>query len=139
MPQDYLKTEFRFGPNQSFLSKASCPRTLELNSFTVPVRSSTNMEEDLVFSTVHSTVFKESESLEGKCDKIEGYDFNQGVNYPKLLRSMLTTGFQASNLGEAIDIVNQMVSRKLQSFFFYDCDIDLTCCLNCIEARMETC
>lgn len=67
------------------------------------------MEEDRVFSSVHSTVFKESESLEGKCDKIEGYDFNEGVNYPKLLRSMLTTGFQASNLGEAIDVVNQMV------------------------------
>lgn len=67
------------------------------------------MEEDRVLSSVHSTVFKESESLEGKCDKIEGYDFNQGVNYPKLLRSMLTTGFQASNLGEAIDVVNQMV------------------------------
>lgn len=67
------------------------------------------MEEDHVFSSVHSTVFKESESLEGKCDKIEGYDFNQGLNYPKLLRSMLTTGFQASNLGEAIDVVNQMV------------------------------
>ncbi|CAG7891256.1 unnamed protein product [Brassica rapa] len=83
----------------------------------VPVRSSTNMEEDRVFSTVHSTVFKESESLEGKCDKIEGYDFNQGVNYPKsisnLLRSMLTTGFQASNLGEAIDIVNQMIDWRL--------------------------
>uniref|UniRef100_M4EIY1 Folylpolyglutamate synthase n=1 Tax=Brassica campestris TaxID=3711 RepID=M4EIY1_BRACM len=79
----------------------------------VPVRSSTNMEEDRVFSTVHSTVFKESEPLEGKCDKIEGYDFNQGVNYPKLLRSMLTTGFQASNLGEAIDIVNKMLDWRL--------------------------
>lgn len=66
-------------------------------------------EENRVLSSVHSTVFKESESLEGKCDKIEGYDFNEGVNYPKLLRSMLTTGFQASNLGEAIDVVNQMV------------------------------
>lgn len=83
--------------------------------------------EDRVFSSVHSTVFKESESLEGKCDKIQGYDFNQGVNYPKLMRSMLTTGFQASNLGEAIDVVNQMVfipsdSRICQnknSFFFF--------------------
>lgn len=71
------------------------------------------MEEDRVFSSVHSTVFKESESLEGKCVKIEGYDFNEGVNYPKLLRSMLTTGFQASNLGEAIDVVNHMVFCSL--------------------------
>ncbi|XP_010543758.1 PREDICTED: deoxyhypusine synthase isoform X1 [Tarenaya hassleriana] len=69
--------------------------------------------EDHDLSSVHSTVFKQSESLEGKCIKIEGYDFNQGVNYPKLIRSMLTTGFQASNLGEAIDVVNQMLDWRL--------------------------
>lgn len=39
-----------------------------------------------------------------------GYDFNKGVDYPELLRSMLNTGFQASNLGKAIDIVNEMVT-----------------------------
>lgn len=67
-------------------------------------------EEDHVVTSVHSTVFKESESLEGKCIKIEGYDFNQGVNYPQLLKSFVTTGFQASNLGDAIQVINQMVS-----------------------------
>ena len=60
-------------------------------------------------ASAHSAVFKESESLEGKCIKIEGYDFNQGVNYPLLLKSMVTTGFQASHLGDAIQVVNQMV------------------------------
>uniref|UniRef100_A0A803MIL6 Uncharacterized protein n=1 Tax=Chenopodium quinoa TaxID=63459 RepID=A0A803MIL6_CHEQI len=60
-------------------------------------------------ASFHSMVFKESESLEGKCIKIEGYDFNQGVNYPKLLKSFVSTGFQASNLGDAIDVVNQML------------------------------
>ncbi|CAF1789923.1 unnamed protein product [Brassica napus] len=89
--------------------------SLHLLILITPLRSFTRkkMEEDRVLSSVHSTVFKESESLEGKCDKIEGYDFNQGVNYPKLLRSMLTTGFQASNLGEAIDVVNQMLDWRL--------------------------
>lgn len=62
---------------------------------------------------VHSTVFKESENLEGASVKIEGYDFNKGVDYSQLLRSMVSTGFQASNFGDAIDVVNQMVS-----FFF---------------------
>lgn len=63
-----------------------------------------------VLASVHSTVFKESENLEGSCVKIEGYDFNQGVDYSQLLRSMVTTGFQASNLGDAIEVINQMVS-----------------------------
>ncbi|KAF9599936.1 hypothetical protein IFM89_001971 [Coptis chinensis] len=62
--------------------------------------------------SVHSTVFKESETLEGKCQKIQGYDFNKGVNYSQLLKSMVSIGFQASNLGDAIEVVNEMV------FFF---------------------
>lgn len=68
-----------------------------------------------LIESVHSTVFKESESLEGQCVKIEGYDFNQGVNYSRLLRSMVSTGFQASNLGDAIEVVNQMVSIYIKS------------------------
>ncbi|CAJ2677661.1 unnamed protein product [Trifolium pratense] len=70
-------------------------------------------EDDTVMSTVHSTVFKESENLDGKCLKIEGYDFNRGVDYDQLLESMLTTGFQASNLGDAIETVNQMLDWSL--------------------------
>ncbi|KAF5459837.1 hypothetical protein F2P56_019751 [Juglans regia] len=65
--------------------------------------------KDGFLAAVHSTVFKESENLEGAYVKIEGYDFNQGVNYSQLLRSMVSTGFQASNFGDAIDVVNQMV------------------------------
>ncbi|XVE69531.1 hypothetical protein DITRI_Ditri09bG0159500 [Diplodiscus trichospermus] len=69
--------------------------------------------EDKRIDSVHSTVFKESVSLEGKTTKIEGYDFNQGVDYSKLLKSMLSTGFQASNLGEAMEIVNEMLDWRL--------------------------
>ncbi|GLT66420.1 hypothetical protein SLA2020_387850 [Shorea laevis] len=70
-------------------------------------------KKDDLFAAVHSTVFKESESLEGECVKIEGYDFNHGVNYSQLLRSMVSTGFQASNLGDAIKVVNQMLDWRL--------------------------
>lgn len=66
--------------------------------------------ENNIMESVREVVFKQSENLENSCTKIEGYDFNQGVNYPQLLSSMLSTGFQASNLGEAIQVVNQMVS-----------------------------
>ena len=71
-------------------------------------------------ASAHSAVFKKSESLEGKSIKIEGYDFNQGVNYPQLLKSFVSTGFQASNLGDAIQVINQMVCfvLKIPSFLF---------------------
>lgn len=76
--------------------------------------SETKQEDDTIMSSVHSTVFKESENLAGKCLQIEGYDFNRGVDYQQLLKSMLTTGFQASNFGDAVKVVNQMVF-----FLFY--------------------
>lgn len=71
------------------------------------------VKEKELMESVHSTVFKESEILEGKCKRIEGYDFNKGLNYSELLKSMVSTGFQASNLGEAIEVVNQMLNWRL--------------------------
>ncbi|TMW83359.1 hypothetical protein EJD97_001940 [Solanum chilense] len=67
-----------------------------------------------MMESVRSAVLKESsEDLEGSCTKIVGYDFNKGVNYSELIKSMVSTGFQASNLGDAIDIVNQMLNWRL--------------------------
>ncbi|KAK6797723.1 hypothetical protein RDI58_005425 [Solanum bulbocastanum] len=67
-----------------------------------------------MMESVRSAVLKESsEDLEGSCTKIVGYDFNKGVNYSELIKSMISTGFQASNLGDAIDIVNQMLNWRL--------------------------
>ncbi|KAK9169091.1 hypothetical protein Syun_001231 [Stephania yunnanensis] len=73
------------------------------------------VEEERIMESVHATVFKESETLEGTCTKIEGYDFNRGLNYSELLKSLITTGFQASNLGDAIQAVNQMLDWKLSN------------------------
>ncbi|GFS36209.1 deoxyhypusine synthase [Actinidia rufa] len=69
--------------------------------------------EERVLDSVRSVVFKESETLEGSSTKIKGYDFNRGVNYSELLKSMISTGFQASNLGDAIQVVNQMLDWRL--------------------------
>ncbi|KAM7515593.1 hypothetical protein LguiA_005176 [Lonicera macranthoides] len=71
------------------------------------------MKENKLLDSVRSVVFKESETLEGLSTKIEGYDFNRGVNYSELLNSMISTGFQASNLGDAIQVVNQMRNWRL--------------------------
>ncbi|KAI7735257.1 hypothetical protein M8C21_030831 [Ambrosia artemisiifolia] len=71
------------------------------------------MEDAKVIENLRSVVLKESASLEGSCDKINGYDFNQGVNYSQLLKSFAFTGFQASNFGDAIQTVNQMLEWRL--------------------------
>ena len=77
--------------------------------------------EDSFLKSVRSVVFKESDSLKVSCDKIEGYDFNRGVNYSELLKSMVSTRVQASNLSDAIEVVNRMVGLIFQRpiiFFF---------------------
>lgn len=50
---------------------------------------------------------------------IKGYDFNQGVNYSEIVKSFSTTGFQASHLSKAIEIVNTMVEKKATIYLSY--------------------
>ena len=42
--------------------------------------------------------------------EVHGYDFNQGLDYHKLLQSYRTSGFQATNFGKAVEEINRMVS-----------------------------
>jgi hypothetical protein len=69
---------------------------------------------------VRSIVLKPSESLdESRFTRIAGADFNDpAVGLEGLLASLASTGFQASNLGDAIDVVNQMVRRSLAALLF---------------------
>nr|CAG28993.1 deoxyhypusine synthase [Heliotropium indicum] len=71
-------------------------------------------QQQQLLASIRSVVLKQSENLEASsATKIQGYDFNRGVNYPDLLKSLSSTGFQASNLGDAIQVVNQMLNWKL--------------------------
>lgn len=45
---------------------------------------------------------------------VSGYDFNNGINYDEILKSYLTSGFQATNFGNAVQEINKMV-------FIHDC------------------
>jgi deoxyhypusine synthase len=45
--------------------------------------------------------------------KCAGYDFNQGVNYDKLMANYRYQGFQGTNLGKAIDEINAMRNWRL--------------------------
>jgi len=62
-------------------------------------------------------VLRESEEPKGA--EIHGYDFNQGVDYDKLLDSFSTTGFQATQLAKAIDIITRMRADKCTIYLGY--------------------
>ncbi|MFH4982505.1 hypothetical protein AB6A40_009214 [Gnathostoma spinigerum] len=46
---------------------------------------------------------------------IKGYDFNDGIHFEKLMDSYCATGFQASNLGFAIEEINKMIAAREKS------------------------
>ncbi len=50
---------------------------------------------------------------------IRGYDFSLGVNYPNLIESFATSGFQASHLSQAVDITNRMITDNTFIFLGY--------------------
>ena len=57
-------------------------------------------------------VLVQSEPMPEDSQKVTGYDFNQGVDHHKLLQSYLTSGFQATNFGLAVEQINAMVNAN---------------------------
>eukprot|EP00842_Homolaphlyctis_polyrhiza_P000041 jgi/Hompol1/1037/HPOL_004095-RA len=64
-------------------------------------------------ATASQAVLVSSVAMPEDAVLIRGYDFNSGVDHSKLLASLFTTGFQATNLAEAINIINQMIKWRL--------------------------
>ncbi|MBW6442176.1 deoxyhypusine synthase [Patescibacteria group bacterium] len=52
-------------------------------------------------------------------ETIKGYEFNQGLDYKKIIQSFSTSGFQASNLSKAIKIIREMQENKAKIYFGY--------------------
>lgn len=89
-----------------------------MNSFTVGFFPHRKMA-DHAPSVATEAVLKPSCDLPEDLPKIRGYDFNQGVDFQAVLKSYLTTGFQASSLGLAIQEINHMV----KNWFIYHCSL----------------
>lgn len=58
-------------------------------------------------------------SEEAKGVRIEGYNFDKGVNWEGIIESFGSSGFQASHFSKAIDIVNGMVNDNAFIFLGY--------------------
>ena len=61
-----------------------------------------------------ASIFKKSSKLSG--EPVFGYDFNQGLDFKKFLKSFSHSGFQATNLGRAIDIAKKMRKGNVDIF-----------------------
>ena len=54
-------------------------------------------------------VLLRSEPMAEGTPEIQGHDFEKGRDLDAILGSFATSGFQATNLGQAIALVNEMV------------------------------
>lgn len=89
-------------------------------------------------SIATEAVLKPSCDLPEDLPKIRGYDFNQGVDFQAVLKSYLTTGFQASRLGLAIQEINHMVMKYLWFWHRFSDDRSHLMSLHLqIEKRLE--
>jgi len=61
-------------------------------------------------SMSQDAVMVASEPMPAGSVEVRGYDFNEGVDYSRLLDSYLTSGFQATNFGLAVQEIRRMVS-----------------------------
>jgi deoxyhypusine synthase len=59
-------------------------------------------------------ILRESEEAKGL--SVKGYDFNNGIDYEKIIDSYATSGAQATNLSRAIQIIREM--RKNKAFIY---------------------
>jgi len=75
------------------------------------------MEEIKKEGIARENLFKEGEEISGI--SIKGYDFDLGVNYKGILESFSSSGFQASNFGKAVEIVNKMIEDRAKIYFGY--------------------
>ncbi|KAI9348950.1 Deoxyhypusine synthase [Zopfochytrium polystomum] len=79
---------------------------------TAPVADATTGGASSAGKTAHESVFVASVPMPESAIQVRGYDFNGGIDYPKILASMATTGFQATSVGQAIAEINKMVRGK---------------------------
>lgn len=69
-------------------------------------------------NTARKNVLRESENPK-EYTAIKGYDFNKGVDYSRIIDSYLATGFQATHLAKAIDIIKEMRKQKCTIYLGY--------------------
>lgn len=58
-------------------------------------------------------------SKEARGEKVEGYNFDNGVDYRKIIESFKNTGFQATQFSKSIEIVNEMKKNNATIFLGY--------------------
>nr|XP_046271346.1 deoxyhypusine synthase-like [Scatophagus argus] len=82
-------------------------------------------------------IYRKTVPLSEDAVKVQGYDFNLGVNHRALLQSYINTGFQATNFGLAVQQINSMIEMRQQPVKAVNGSVeedpsDCPCLMSCI-------
>ncbi|MEK6886188.1 MAG: deoxyhypusine synthase [Nanoarchaeota archaeon] len=69
--------------------------------------------------TAKKNLLRASEGKKLAGTKIQGFDFNKKSDFNQVINSLSNSGFQASHLGKAIDITNEMIKENTFIFLGY--------------------
>ncbi len=81
------------------------------------------------------SIFKKSDEPEGA--KIEGVDFSNSVNLKSLVEKYKTSGFQATHLHKAIELIKKMRKDKVKIFLGYTSNMVSSGVRECIRYLVE--
>ena len=71
-------------------------------------------EDERAWDKLNNAVYQECEDIgQIATEVVSGYDFNKGLDYEAMFKTFRHTGFQATNLGLAIEEVNKMINHRL--------------------------
>ena len=79
-------------------------------SDSIPSIPTPSSSASTIAQCTQDAVFVKSEQLPDDTPIVKGEDFSDGVNLDAMVAKMLTTGFQATNVALAIEVINKMVS-----------------------------
>lgn len=71
------------------------------------------VEQKKIEESHSSAVYVKSQGVDPSAMIVRGYDFNKGLDYEAVFKSYISTGFQATSLGQAIEEVNKMIKYRL--------------------------
>lgn len=70
-------------------------------------------QQKKIQESFQSAVYVKSVEVDPSLVEVKGYDFNKGLDYNEMFKTYISTGFQATSLGLAIEEVNRMIKWRL--------------------------
>ena len=79
-----------------------------------PQQIANETQKEKAWDKLNEAVYQDCEDItKAHSEVVRGYDFNKGIDYEAMFKTYRHTGFQATNLGLAMEEINKMIHWRL--------------------------